>query len=284
MVGLDCIEASIQTTSLKIIVRMKKKWHHWAVVTVVFFIMACNDKNTKITSEDSPTAGTIHISVDESFKPVMEQQIKVHHSSFPNTKIEVSYKSEADCFRDLQQDSTRMVIVARGLNKQEDTFFENQLSYPVQYGELAVRYLRDTILHGAPFGSNVVAAKNSEDVLAKVAERTDAIGFLGLSWIGDSYNATQLEYLKKVNLGLVECTKCEEKGLYARPSQATISRGQYALSRAVYYILKENATGLGTGFMNFMSLERGQLIFRRASLVPAKMGFSRRTGTIKNAD
>ncbi|MGB4723750.1 MAG: substrate-binding domain-containing protein, partial [Sediminibacterium sp.] len=272
--------------------------------------------------------GTIHISVDESFKPVMEQQIKVHHSSFPNTKIEVSYKSEADCFRDLQQDSTRMVIVARGLNKQEDTFFENQLSYPVLYGELAydavaiiynragkdsvfnveklrkilsgqtattvvmdgnsatstVRYLRDTILHGAPFGSNVVAAKNSEDVLVKVAERADAIGFVGLSWIGDSYNVTQLEYLKKVNLGLVECTKCEEKGLYARPSQATISRGQYALSRPVYYILKENATGLGTGFMNFMSHERGQLIFRRASLVPAKMGFSRRTGTIKNAD
>ena len=100
----------------------------------------------------------------------------------------------------------------------------------------------------------------------------------------NSTDQTQIEYLKKVNLGLVECTKCEEKGLYARPSQATISRGQYALSRAVYYILKENATGLGTGFMNFMSLERGQLIFRRASLVPAKMGFSRRTGTIKNAD
>jgi len=327
MVGLGCIEGSIQTTKLKN-VRMNKKRLSWAFVTIVFFTMACNHKNTKITSEDSPTAGTIHISVDESFKPVMEQQIKIHHSSFPNTKIEVSYKSEADCFRDLQQDSTRMVIVARGLNKQEDTFFENQLSYPVQYGELAydavaiiynragkdsvfnveklrkilsgetattvvmdgnsatstVRYLRDTILHGAPFGSNVVAAKNSEDVLAKVAERADAIGFVGLSWIGDSYNATQLEYLKKVNLGLVECTKCEEKGLYARPSQATISRGQYALSRPVYYILKENATGLGTGFMNFMSLERGQLIFRRASLVPAKMGFSRRTGTIKNAD
>ena len=116
---------------------MKKKWRNWVIVSVVFFTMACNNKNTKITSEDSPTAGTIHISVDESFKPVMEEQIKIHHSSFPNTKIEVSYKSEADCFRDLQQDSTRMVIVARGLNKQEDTFFENQLSYPVQYGELA---------------------------------------------------------------------------------------------------------------------------------------------------
>jgi len=71
---------------------MKKKWFNWAVVSFVFFTMACSN-DTKITSEDSPTAGTIHISVDESFKPVIEEQIKVHHSSFPNTIIEVSYKS-----------------------------------------------------------------------------------------------------------------------------------------------------------------------------------------------
>jgi hypothetical protein len=60
MVGLGCIEGSIQTTKLKN-VRMNKKWLSWAVVTIVFFTLACNNKNTKITSEDSPTAGTIHI-------------------------------------------------------------------------------------------------------------------------------------------------------------------------------------------------------------------------------
>jgi len=35
-------------------------------------------------------------------------------------------------------------------------------------------------------------------------------------------------------------------------------------------VLKENYTGLGTGFTNFLSLERGQLVFRRSYLVPAK--------------
>jgi phosphate transport system substrate-binding protein len=49
----------------------------------------------------------------------------------------------------------------------------------------------------------------------------------------------------------------------------------------MYYVLKENWAGLGTGFMNFMSLERGQLIFRRAFLAPAKMNFNIRTGKIK---
>lgn len=85
-------------------------------------------------------------------------------------------------------------------------------------------------------------------------------------------------------MALVECVNCIEKDVFAKPSQATITFGEYPLARPLYYILKENATGLGTGFMNFMSLERGQLIFRRAFLAPAKMGFNQRTGKIKDAD
>ncbi|MFX5968753.1 hypothetical protein ABTE68_20320, partial [Acinetobacter baumannii] len=82
-------------------------------------------------------------------------------------------------------------------------------------------------------------------------------------------------------LARVECTACLEKGLFAKPSQATITYGEYPLARPLYYILKENAAGLGTGFMNFMSLERGQLIFRRAFLAPAKMAFQKRNSSIK---
>jgi len=41
----------------------------------------------------------------------------------------------------------------------------------------------------------------------------------------------------------------------------------------LYYILKENYKGLGTGFTSFMKYERGQLIFKRAYL-GAKMGFA----------
>ncbi len=292
------------------------------------WLLSCNSPDKVETETDTPARGTIRISVDESFKPVIEEQLRVHKSSFPATNIIVSYKPESDCFMDLQNDSTRMVIVARGLRKEEALFFEHQLSYSPQYGILAydavaiivnrqspdsiftlnklrnilsgkdkitavmdgnkatstVRYLKDSILKGGSFGSNVVAAENSRNVLDVVAARKDVLGFVGMSWISDSYDPVQLAYLKKIRLGLVECVKCEEKDIFAKPSQATISYGQYPLARPLYYILKENATGLGTGFMNFMSLERGQLIFRRAFLVPAKMGFGKRSGSIKDAD
>ena len=292
------------------------------------FFVSCNTTDNKDDNRDTPVKGTINISVDESFKPVIEEQLRVHHASFPNTKIIVSYKSEAACFRDLQSDSTRMIIVAKGLSEKEAEYYESKLFFKPQYGELAydaiaiilnraakdsvftiaqikniltgknkiiavmdgknatstVRYLQDSILRGAAFGANVVAAENSEKVIEIVSNNPDVIGFVGLSWVGDSYDPKQQAYQKKIRLSLVECVNCIEKDVFAKPSQATITYGQYPLARPLYYILKENAAGLGTGFMNFMSLERGQLIFRRAFLAPAKMAFHRRAGKIKDAD
>lgn len=290
---------------------------------MLFFVSCATGK--KEDKRETTSQGEINISVDESFKPVIEQELAVHHSSFPNTTIHVSYKSESACFRDLRSDSTRMIIVAKGLTEKDDAAYQSMLGYKPQYGILAydavtvivnrdskdsvftmaqlkdllsgkdkrtvvmdgknatstVRYLQDSILRGAPFGSNVVAAENSEKVVDVISNTTNAVGFVGLSWVGDSDDPKQQAYQRKIRMALVECVKCQEKDLFARPSQASISYGEYPLARPLYYVLKENAAGVGTGFLNFMSLERGQLIFRRSFLVPAKMGFGTRQGRIK---
>lgn len=296
----------------------------------IFLIVVFFSCKTAITEDtrDTPVKGSINVSVDESFKPVIEEQLRVHHAAFPNTNIHVSYKSEAACFRDLQSDSTRMILVAKGLSEKEDTYYESRLSYKPQYGVLAydavavivnrsakdsvftiaelkdilsgknkvtavmdgknatstVRFLQDSILRGLPFGSNVVSSEGSEKVIDIVSSNATVIGFVGLSWVGDNYDPKQEAYQKKIRMSLVECVNCLEKGVYAKPSQSTITFGEYPLARPLYYVLKENTAGLGTGFMNFMSLERGQLIFRRAFLAPAKMGFNSRKGNIKDAD
>ncbi len=49
--------------------------------------------------------------------------------------------------------------------------------------------------------------------------------------------------------------------------------------RGLYYILKENFSGVGNNFVNFLEYERGQLIFKRAYLVPARMNFD-----VRNVD
>ena len=61
--------------------------------------------------------------------------------------------------------------------------------------------------------------------------------------------------------------------MYYLPMQANIYYRQYPMIRDLVYILKENYNGLGKGFVDFMSGERGQLIFKRAYLMPAQKDF-----------
>ena len=82
------------------------------------FATACSS-GPATKPQETTTTGTIHISVDESFKPVIDSQIKVFESLYSDAHIVVQYKPEAECLRDLNVDSIRMVIVTRGLSETE---------------------------------------------------------------------------------------------------------------------------------------------------------------------
>ncbi|MCW3463239.1 PstS family phosphate ABC transporter substrate-binding protein [Chitinophaga nivalis] len=92
-----------------------------AAVTVL--MAACGPDNAK-KKLDTATEGTIHISVDETYKPLIDSEIKVFESLYPKAHIIPSYKPEADCFKDLLNDSARMVIVTRDFNQQERDYFK----------------------------------------------------------------------------------------------------------------------------------------------------------------
>lgn len=87
-------------------------------------LFACNNGGNGKQPLDTPTTGTIHISVDETYEPLIEAELKVFHSLYPKTKIVAEYKPEAECFKDLLNDSARMVIVTRELNDPEKAYFK----------------------------------------------------------------------------------------------------------------------------------------------------------------
>jgi phosphate transport system substrate-binding protein len=296
---------------------------HIGAFFLAISLIACSN-NTPQTSQDTTSAGTIHISAEETFKPILDQQIAVFKSSYPKANIIIEYKSEIECLKDFKLDSTRMIFITRGLNKQEEAAYKNQLGFTPTFGILAydavailvhqnakdslftlsdlrkrltgenaqqvvmdgshltgvVRFLKDSLTKDKPFGKNVLSADGSEAVIDYIKNNSNAIGFVAMNWIGDKYDSKQEKARKFVKTALLECTLCAERGLFAQPSQATIGRGQYSMSLPIYYVLKENAPGLGSGLLNFMSLERGQLIFRRAFMVPAKMSFQKRNSMV----
>ncbi len=78
-------------------------------------LIACDP----VPDKDSQTEGSIAISVDETYKPIMEEQVKIFEARNPNAHIKASYKPEADCIADFLKDTTRLIFITRPLNDQE---------------------------------------------------------------------------------------------------------------------------------------------------------------------
>jgi phosphate transport system substrate-binding protein len=85
-----------------------------------FLGSSCDSGNSgKEKNVETTTKGNISISVDEGYKPVIEQQLKVFDSSFPEGHIRANYKSEKQCFEDLFKDSARLILTSRDLTAAE---------------------------------------------------------------------------------------------------------------------------------------------------------------------
>ena len=286
----------------------------------LFFMAGCSPKKQLNGPTDTPDEGTIQISVDESFRPAIEEQIKVYESIHPGAHIEATYKTEASCLKDLFNDTiARMVLVGRGLKKNEERYFSDSMGYIPFWNRVAsdaiavvvsraskdsifsienlrqrflgksmhpkkmvfdglnttssVRVVMDSILKGMAYNpASVMAVKNSREVLDLAASDTNVIGFVGFSWIGNPEDTEQKLLLKKLRIAYVECAACVDSP-YVLPTQSGIRSKRYPLVKGIFYILKENYSGLGTGFANFLMFEKGQLIFRRSYLSPSKMNF-----------
>lgn len=293
------------------------------IIGCMVCIAACGNPSAAPT--ETNTIGTIQISADESFKPVIDSQIKVFEASYPKAKIIAHYKPEAECIKDLNNDSIRMIFITRPLSRDEETIMKTRIGYVPVYGKLAsdaiavivnkeckdslfdmtdmrslvkgtsgyhykvvldgltatstVRFVADSLAKGQPLGKNVMAATSSQGVIDYVGNNTDAIGLLGVSWIGNKEDTAQLSFLQKVKIASIECAACQPV-VYTQPYQYNIATRRYPMVRGLYYILKENFNGLGSGFANFLIYERGQLIFKRAYLFPARMSFEVRSSTI----
>lgn len=95
---------------------------------------------------DTYDRGTIHISADESFKPIIEQTVQVYESNWPGTHIIVDYKPEAECLKDLYIDSVRMVIVTRKASGREKAFVSDTFGIALE-NKVVARDAVTVIMH-----------------------------------------------------------------------------------------------------------------------------------------
>ena len=114
-----------------------------------FVLVSCEEapKNA-----DNLGKGTIDISVDESYQPVIDEQLRIFDSSYPDAKINIHYKPEAECFKDYFENKARIILVTRPLTKAEKDQCDQQKIYTT-----SMKLCRDAVA--------VIVNNSSEDTL-----------------------------------------------------------------------------------------------------------------------
>lgn len=151
------------------------------------------------------------------------------------------------------------------------------------------RFLRDNYIKSANFPNTITSATSNTEVIDYVEKNPGAIGIMSGTWFADEQDSVCQNYLSRVQL--VAIKKDESSEAY-RPYQGYIfphptvqviksenfllshypgvgATHEYPLTRKIYMINAEGSNGLVTGFVAFVSGEKGQLIILKSGIVPA---------------
>lgn len=285
---------------------------------------SCQSHSKQPGEEDTLVSGHIKIAVDESFKPILEEQLQVFLALHPEASITPIYCSEVEAVQYLLSDTVRLAIITRSLSAGEVRYLNDKKFFPhsipiasdglalltnqanpdslltvaqfkqVVTGEVtewkelfpnsplgaiqllfdhpnssSVRYVRDSIIGGEPLSNHLKAYKTNPEVLNYVATHPNAMGVVGVNWIGNSADSTRLSFHQAIRVvALSKATVAEPTTSY-QPFQAYLALGQYPFTRTLYAVVNDPKSGLPSGFLNFLTGFRGQRIILKSGLVPA---------------
>ncbi len=128
------------------------------------------------------------------------------------------------------------------------------------------RYIRENLMKGATFPSYCFALHGNPQVIDYVSKNKQALGIIGVNWVSNDYDSATQGFLNKVKIVWVSATP---GGRHFQPYQYYIKTGDYPLCRDVYMIKTEPYMGLGSGFVSFVTCDKGQRIIFRDGILPA---------------
>lgn len=108
---------------------------------VLCLTVACNRK-AKDGRTDTYSSGTIKFVSDESFSPIIEEEVEVFQSIYPNAKLIPQYTNELDAVNMLMKEQTYLAITTRRFTKREEQNLKDRrflpAAIPLAYDGLAL--------------------------------------------------------------------------------------------------------------------------------------------------
>ncbi len=88
-------------------------------VAFLAVLQSCQQNTAKKAPLDGFTFGTAQFYGDESFSPIVDEELYVFKSSYPQANPVITYKPESEVVNNLMNDKARVVIMARTLDTAE---------------------------------------------------------------------------------------------------------------------------------------------------------------------
>jgi phosphate transport system substrate-binding protein len=115
------------------------------------------------------------------------------------------------------------------------------------------------------------SAGSSPDVIDYVEKNPNALGIISVNWISDSDDSITHNFLGRVNVMGITPEEFSEGDEFFTPHPAYVANKSYPFIREVYAVSRETFSGLGSGFINFVTHDQGQRIVLKMGMVPANM-------------
>lgn len=159
------------------------------LIVFVFLFAMCNQTSKNKSDKETILKGSLDITVDETVKPIVDDQVAVFEGTYYSAKITVKPKSEAELINDLLNQKTKVVIATRDLTKEELSRFEKSKIKP----------------RVTPFAKDAIAfisSKSNNDTLIALKSVIDFMqgkpdtGIKGL--VFDNPNSSTVRYMKEL--------------------------------------------------------------------------------------
>jgi len=152
---------------------------------------------------DTTTSGSINMSVDETFAPILTSQVDTFQKLYPAAKIQAAYKPEQAAIQDLLDNKARVIVVARQLTTAEKAEFDRLKLVP-----RAIKLATD--------GLAIIVNPGNADSLLTTAQLRDI-------FTGKTSEWSQVSGKKK--LGAINVVFDANRSSTARYVQDSVTRG-----------------------------------------------------------
>jgi phosphate transport system substrate-binding protein len=276
-----------------------------------FLFITCNQKVKNNSNQESVLEGEVTIYVDETVKPIVEDQIAVFESDY-EAKIKMIPQSEIEALNSLFKEKSSVAILSRDLTKEEKEIFLKKEIVPritkiatdgvafitnksnndtLIALENVIKFLQgklDSGIKGLVFdnpNSSTVRYLNTLAGIKSIPE--NGVFTLKTNEAVIKYVAQNPEMIGVVGLNWLsqpspvmmpfmdKINTASVKGLksagYFAPTQNNLGEGKYPLARDLYIVNCQGFSGVGIGFSTFVAGDVGQRIILKSGLLPAKI-------------